>query len=134
MLVGGFFIRKSTIHGIWIWLYWISFVQWNWSALMVNEFHGEAFSDHCNESGGTPLGGLFNELPLTLPPSSQEMLNLYFESRGGECSPFYGDSVLASFGLVGRSRWLSFAWASLSFPVFVATFYLGVRFVRHERR
>jgi len=32
MLVGGFFIRKATIHGIWIWLYWISFIQWTWSA------------------------------------------------------------------------------------------------------
>jgi len=25
MLVGGFFIRESTIHSMWIWLYWISF-------------------------------------------------------------------------------------------------------------
>jgi hypothetical protein len=40
MLVGGFFIRKATIHGIWIWLYWISFIQWTWSALMLNEFEG----------------------------------------------------------------------------------------------
>ena len=33
MLVGGFFIRRVSIHALWIWLYWISFIQWTWSAL-----------------------------------------------------------------------------------------------------
>ena len=52
MLVGGFFIRRATIHGIWIWLYWISFVQWTWSALMINEFENQEYYDHCANPGG----------------------------------------------------------------------------------
>jgi hypothetical protein len=45
-----------------------------------------------------------------------------------------GDSVLASFDLQGRNKWASLGWTACSLPVFVLTFYLGVRFVRHEKR
>jgi hypothetical protein len=42
--------------------------------------------------------------------------------------------VLASFDLQGRNKWASLGWTACSLPVFVLTFYLGVRFVRHEKR
>jgi len=134
MLVGGFFIRESTIHSMWIWLYWISFIQWNWSALMVNEFKGTEHVDHCDGNQGNVFTGFLNELPDLLPPASQQLLGIYLGSTNGECEPIQGDVVLSSFGLLDRDRWTSLAWASLSIPAFIATFYLGVRFVRHEKR
>ena len=45
-----------------------------------------------------------------------------------------GDTVLASFELDDRDKWLSLGYAACSLPVFVLTFYLGVRHVKHERR
>ena len=131
MLVGGFFIRKATIHAIWIWLYWISFIQWTWSALMVNEFENIEFTDHCGTT--STLVELFGTMPLS--PQQQRALTLFEASRAaGQCDPIIGDSVLASFELAGRDKWTSLGWSACSIPVFVLTFYLGVRFVRHEKR
>ena len=130
MLVGGFFIRKVTIHAVWIWLYWISFIQWTWSALMANEFGGAEFFDHCDAES---VADLFGAMPLS--PSQERALSLYAASRSGQpCEPILGDTVLASFELDHRDKWLSLGYAACSLPVFVLTFYLGVRHVKHERR
>ena len=130
MLVGGFFIRKVTIHAVWIWLYWISFIQWTWSALMANEFAGAEFFDHCDAES---VADLFGAMPLS--PSQERALSLYAASRSGQpCEPIPGDTVLASFELNDRDKWLSLGYAACSLPVFVLTFYLGVRHVKHERR
>ena len=137
MLVGGFFIRVVSIHAVWIWLYWISFIQWTWSALMVNEFSGKEFYDHCGgdvlTGGSQGITGLTNDLPLT--PDQQRGLELYAASRVNRpCEPVLGDTILASFELHGRDKWTSLLYAACSLPVFLLTFYLGVRFVKHERR
>lgn len=131
MLVGGFFIRKATIHGIWIWLYWISFIQWTWSALMVNEFGSMEYRDHCN--GTSSLVDMFGTMPMS--PQQQGALQFFEASRAaGQCDPILGDSVLASFEQAGRDKWVSLGWSACSIPVFIVTFYVGVRFVRHEKR
>lgn len=131
MLVGGFFIRKATIHAIWIWLYWISFIQWTWSGLMVNEFGGNEYTDHCGTTSS--LTALFGAMPLS--PQQQQALRFFQASRAtGQCDPILGNSVLASFDLNGRDKWVSMGWSACSIPVFVVTFYLGVRFVKHEKR
>jgi hypothetical protein len=51
-MAGGFFIRRAAMHGIWLWLYWISHLQWMWSALMLNEFAGMEYTDHCADMSG----------------------------------------------------------------------------------
>ena len=131
MLVGGFFIRKATIHAIWIWLYWISFIQWTWSALMVNEFEGMEYSDHCN--GNNDLLELFDTMPLTL--QQKQAIEIFQSTRQfSTCTPILGDSVLASFELDGRNKWISLGWSACAIPVFIITFYIGVRFVKHEKR
>ena len=137
MLVGGFFIRHVSIHALWIWLYWISFIQWTWSALMTNEFRGREFYDHCggdvNGGGAGGITDLVDELPLT--PDQTRGLELYASSRADRpCEPVLGDTVLASFDLQARDKWRSLAFAACSAPAFLLTFYLGVRFVKHERR
>lgn len=135
MLVGGFFIRASTIHDAWQWLYRVSFIQWAWSAVMVNEYtNGDGtprqFYDHC----GSPTGGL-DELieQISLPESSLRLLRLFF-TRQTECDPISGDSVLRTFSLEDRNRWMSLLYASISIPVYLITFYFGVSRVRHEKR
>ena len=137
MLVGGFFIRRVSIHALWIWLYWISFIQWTWSALMTNEFQGREFYDHCGgdvaNGGAAGINDLVGELPLT--PDQTRGLELYASSRADRpCEPVLGDTVLASFDLDKRDKWLSLLYAACSTPAFLLTFYLGVRFVKHERR
>ena len=137
MLVGGFFIRRVSIHALWIWLYWISFIQWTWSALMTNEFKGKEFYDHCGgdiaNGGAAGIADLVGELPLT--PDQTRGLELYASSRADRpCEPVLGDTVLASFDLHARDKWRSLAYAACSAPAFLLTFYLGVRFVKHERR
>ena len=48
MLVSGFFVRFKTIPEIWTWFYDLSWIQWCWSAVMVNEFGDSVeFRDHC---------------------------------------------------------------------------------------
>jgi hypothetical protein len=137
MLVGGFFIRFVSIGAAWIWLYWVSFIQWTWSALMVNEFQGRQFYDHCGgdilTGGSVGIADLVGDLPLT--PDQTRGLDLYAASRRNQpCEPVLGDTVLASFELDGRDKWVSLLYAAFSLPVFLLTFYLGVRFIKHERR
>jgi len=142
MLVGGFWIRKATMHAAWTWLYWISFIQWTWAALMSNEYRGAAFYDHCRVEGGGGTGGAttsfveaFGGTAMPLTEGQRRGLELYALSRRGRaCEPLLGDQVLASFELERRNRWTCLGYAACSVPVFLLTFYLGVRFVKHERR
>jgi ABC-type multidrug transport system permease subunit len=47
MLLAGFFIRANTITGWWKWLYWISYMQWAYAAMMINQFKGQAYAELC---------------------------------------------------------------------------------------
>ena len=55
---------------IWRWLYTISYEQWLWSALMVNQFEGQAYSDYCHGAGSTleAVAGLLPG-PALAPPA-----------------------------------------------------------------
>ena len=88
---------------MWIWLYWISFLQWTWSAIMLNEFEGEEYSDHCADGGGG-LKSFLATMPLS--PRQTRAVELYeFSRRPGDCEAVLGDSVLGSFELGGRDKW-----------------------------
>ena len=52
MLVCGFFVREETIPVIWHWLYDISFMQWVFSALCINQFQHQEYNDICE---GAPV-------------------------------------------------------------------------------
>jgi hypothetical protein len=130
MLVGGFFIRARTIHNAWRWLYNISFIQWAWSSIMVNEYDGREFFDHC----GSDTGGLDDLIEsMSLPESSLRLLRMFFSNQS-QCDAITGESVLRTFSLAERGKWMSLLYASLSVPVYLATFYFGVSRVRHEKR
>ena len=125
-------IRKATIHSMWIWLYWISFLQWTWSAIMLNEFEGEEYTDHCADGDGG-LKSFLATMPLS--PRQTRAVELYaFSRRPGDCEAVLGDSVLGSFELGGRDKWKCLGYAACSIPVLIALFYCGVRYVRHEKR
>ena len=127
MLVGGFFIRASTLHVVWKWLYTISYIQWSWSCLMVNEYDKREFYDHCDSEGT-------NELldQLALPDSSRRILNLLLGTQA--CTAITGESILRPFELTSRNKFISLGYAACSIPVFFTFFYLGVSRVRHEKR
>ena len=105
--------------------------------LTLSFIYRKEFYDHCGgdiaTGGANGITGLTGDLPLT--PDQTRGLELYAASRVNRpCEPVLGDTVLASFELHGRDKWTSLAYAACSMPVFLLTFYLGVRFVKHERR
>ena len=55
---------------IWRWLYTISYEQWLWSALMINQFEGQAYSEYCNGASSTleAVAGLLPG-PALAPPA-----------------------------------------------------------------
>ena len=55
---------------IWRWLYTISYEQWLWSALMLNQFDGQAYSEYCHGAGSTleAVAGLLPG-PALAPPA-----------------------------------------------------------------
>lgn len=90
-LVAGFLITRNTIPSacalqclrihatrltrlflavIWRWLYTISYEQWLWSSLMINQFDGQAYSEYCNGAGSTleAVAGLLPG-PALAPPA-----------------------------------------------------------------
>ena len=133
MLVSGFFVRFETIPVIWKWFYDFSWIQWGWSAVMVNEFGGSAsFRDHCTPEG---LDDMF--VQLNIPPNQERVFRFWLRSQstdGTECEPITGFSILKTFALDGRKRYQNIAYASAWIPVGFLFFYLGVTFVRHEKR
>ena len=66
---------------IWRWLYTISYEQWLWSALMVNQFEGQAYSDYCHGAASTleAVAGLLPG-PALAPPAQ-------LATMAGACSP-----------------------------------------------
>ena len=133
MLVSGFFVRFETIPVIWKWFYDFSWIQWGWSAVMVNEFGGSvSFREHCTPEG---LEDMF--VQLNIPPNQERAFRFWLRSQstdGTECEPITGFSVLKTFALDGRKRFQSVAYAAAWIPVCFLLFYLGVTFVRHEKR
>ena len=133
MLVSGFFVRFETIPVIWKWFYDFSWIQWGWSAVMVNEFGGSvSFREHCTSEG---LDDMF--VQLNIPPNQERAFRFWLRSQstdGTECEPITGFSILRTFALDGRKRYQNVAYASAWIPVGFLFFYLGVTFVRHEKR
>lgn len=124
MLCMGFLVREPTIPVLWIWLYYISFMQWGWAALMTSTFGGRQW---CDADGA---GGFLSSLP-GVPPSVQAILDAAARADGG-CID--GDDVLEVYHIRGRSRWTCVALTAASLPAFLLALYVGVRFVRHEKR
>ena len=141
---------------IWRWLYTISYEQWLWSALMVNQFEGQAYSDYCHGAGSTleAVAGLLPG-PALAPPAQLATMAGACPQRGVAlsacgsrfgarrraaalgstgCSPLRGSDLLDTFELNERSKWASLGYAALTFPVLCLAFYVGVRNVRHEHR
>jgi hypothetical protein len=54
MLVCGFFVREETIPVIWKWLYNISFMQWVFSALCINQFQHQQYNQICEGARPPP--------------------------------------------------------------------------------
>lgn len=54
MLVCGFFVREETIPVIWKWLYDISFMQWIFSALCINQFQHQEYNQICEGACSPP--------------------------------------------------------------------------------
>ena len=55
---------------IWRWLYTVSYEQWLWSSLMINQYDGQAYSDYCHGAGSTleAVAGLLPG-PALAPPA-----------------------------------------------------------------
>jgi hypothetical protein len=62
--------RFSSGAVIWRWLYTISYEQWLWSALMINQFDGQEYSAYCHGAGSTleAVAGLLPG-PALAPPA-----------------------------------------------------------------
>ena len=133
-LVAGFLITRQTIPTIWRWLYTISYKQWLWSALMVNEFKDIEFTTFCH-GHNTTLQAIAGMLPRGVINATDAQLNLLsLITHDTTCVPVAGNTLLAAFSLDTRSKWASLGYAALTFPCLCTAFYLGVRFVKHERR
>ena len=101
------------------------------------------YTDHCD---GDDVTSLIDDRLLRVIPGVSSSGRLFQASLVGmsraaggapgglRCDPILGDSLLGSFELNGRNKWTCLGWSACSVPLFAATFYLGVRFVRHEKR
>ena len=119
MLCTGFFVTRCQIPRWWIWLYYVSYQQWSWSSLMLNEFQGAVYTNPC-ETGTCS--------PSPVPGVSIDRLinNLLNPGGGGDTCTFEGSYALESFGIADRDRWTCLLYAALSGPVFATLFYFGV--------
>jgi len=127
LLLAGFFIRASTISACWKWLYWLSFVQWAFAAVMVNQFEGQAYLELClDDDVNIPiLDGLSMDI-------GQEEIDLFFNIYG--CEPVLGSNILGMFDIEHRDKWECVVYMLGTLPVLVCCVYIGIRFVRHEKR
>ncbi len=148
--------RRGAV--IWRWLYTISYEQWLWSALMINQFDGQEYSAYCHGAGSTleavaallpgpalappaqlgQLAGATDASPRTrckcvnTAPLLRSLLAAALGSTS--CQPLRGSDLISMFDLGGRNKWGSLGYAALTFPALCVFFYAGVRSVRHERR
>lgn len=133
-LCTGFLISRSALPALWRWLYTISYEQWLWRALMLNQHRGAAYSAYCD--GGSTADALVALLPASVSPAARAELRVATNFLAGSdgCVPLQGDDVLLAFGLHGGTQWAALGWAALWVPALAALFYAGVRCVRHDRR
>lgn len=129
-LASGLLININVLPIIWRWMYTISYEQHLLSALLVDQWRGRT-TDECFSLQASTLEAVASLAPAALSGAGSSIQSL---AGGAKCTPIQGSSVLTLFSLGRRSRWASLGYASLSLPVFFLLFYLGVRFVRHERR
>ena len=134
ILVSGFFLPKCQIPKWWGWLYWISYQQWTWSALMINQFGDQSGVENAIRDGectasfdsgskcSDGMGSLLNRLPMLFQSAGMN-------ANGNQCTAM-NNFTLAMFGL-GKgshsSQWLCLLYASLSLPIFIGLFWLGIR-------
>ena len=136
-MVAGFLVSKATLPPVWRWLYWISYEQWTFSALMINQFGGAEYDAYCSQGGANST---LSALLLSLPAPQRQPAASLAAALGGPaaasaCLPLRGDDLLAAFGLDdGRTAWFSLGCAAATAPALMLLFYVGVRTVRHERR
>ena len=114
-VVAGFLVLPGSIPAVWKWVYWISYYQWGWSALMLNQFQGQAYTDHCEMEGGSAPGiySMIDDLLKLVSP--------------GTCVPIEGDEILAGFSQAGRDKWDCLLYAWCAYPVFAVVFYWAMR-------
>ena len=63
-LTAGFLVNARTMPPVWAWLHWLAYEQWIFSALMVNQFSGQQYTDYCNGGNSTNfLSSLGNLIP-----------------------------------------------------------------------
>ena len=115
-LVAGFLVLKNSIPAFMRWLYYLSYYQWAWGALMVNQFRGGLYTEHCTleNSGNAP--GVFSMV--------DDLMNI---ASNGTCIPIVGDEVLRGFDLQERDKWDSLLNAFWTYPVFIILFYIALR-------
>ena len=115
-LVAGFLVLKQSMPSFMRWLYYISYYQWSWGALMVNQFKGGTYEEHCKleNSGNAP--GVFSMV--------DELMNI---ASNGTCIPILGDEILRGFELQERDKWESLLNAFWTYPVFTLLFWLALR-------
>mmetsp|Transcript_14129 Transcript_14129/g.35702 ORF Transcript_14129/g.35702 Transcript_14129/m.35702 type:complete len:303 (+) Transcript_14129:1-909(+) len=135
VLVAGFFLPKCQIPKWWSWLYWISYQQWTWSALMINQFGSESGKDmtmgdtQCEASFDSGakcsdgIGNLLNRLPMLFR-------SIGFDNSTNQCDAM-NSFTLNMFNLgpgnkTHENQWLCLLYASLSLPLFLVLFYIGV--------
>ena len=133
ILVSGFFLPKCQIPKWWSWLYWISYQQWTWSALMINQYGDQSGVEEAVRNGeceqsfdsgakcSDGIGSLLNRLPMLFQ-------SVGFTTKGNQCTAM-NNFTLNMFNLGKGShsnQWLCLLWAALSLPVFIALFYVGV--------
>ena len=132
-LVTGFLLTRATIPVIWRWLYTLSYEQWLWSALMVNQFEGQSFDRLC-QGHNTTLQAVTAVFPGGVNATAAQLGLLSMLVHDTSCRPIQGTTLLAAFSLESRSKWSSLGYSALTFPCLCAAFYTGVRCVKHERR
>jgi ATP-binding cassette subfamily G (WHITE) protein 1/ATP-binding cassette subfamily G (WHITE) protein 2 len=131
-LAAGYWVPAALITPIWRWLYSISFNQWLFSALMLNQYANMRFTASLSSLTEMADGVMTSLLPAEQAEFWEGTLQSATRLLGNPVIP--GETVLATYGLMGRSKWVSLGWAALSWPVCLLLFYAGVRLVRHDRR
>jgi len=133
ILVSGFFLPKCQIPKWWSWLYWISYQQWTWSALMINQYSDQSGVEEAIQNGqceasfdsgakcSDGMGSLLNRLPMLFQSAGMN-------GDGNQCTAM-NNFTLNMFSLgtgAHSSQWLCLLYAFLSLPVFIILFYAGV--------
>jgi len=143
IMVTGLFLPKCQIPVWWSWLYWISFQQWTWSALMLNQYGVQSgyeksvLDGSCESSfdNGAKCSGGFGNIMNMLPVLFETGLTQANSSSGGgpvqqgnKCEAMNRFALNMFFLGEGShsNMWVCLLYATLSLPVFLLLFYVGV--------